>query len=295
MTAAVTSDGGNKVFVFANDTAGEGFTATANNTLGDTYVDFEVTDGTATIGAVGARDGVYNAEGGCWYKAANFRLTYLGRELVLNEGETASFEDGFYTSVTLNRTVPEGKWCTIVFPFDIPDVGEWEVMKLIRSEVIKNVASMTFEGVSEVEAGVPYVVRQYLGSDVTQFSMTNIEVTSTLKPIAEGVVTFQPSYTVGTVPVGAFFLNNNTFYQAADATNTLKAFRGYFTVDESAAVNGLQFIIDGEETAIEGVNAETTEEIVAIYSLDGRRVESLVKGVNIVKLSNGKTRKVIVK
>ena len=295
LTAAVTSDGGNKVFVFANDTAGEGFTATANNTLGDTYVDFEVTDGTATIGAVGARDGVYNAEGGCWYKAANFRLTYLGRELVLNEGETASFEDGFYTSVTLNRTVPEGKWCTIVFPFDIPDVGEWEVMKLIRSEVIKNVASMTFEGVSEVEAGVPYVVRQYLGSDVTQFSMTNIEVTSTLKPIAEGVVTFQPSYTVGTVPVGAFFLNNNTFYQAADATNTLKAFRGYFTVDESAAVNGLQFIIDGEETAIEGVNAETTEEIVAIYSLDGRRVESLVKGVNIVKLSNGKTRKVIVK
>lgn len=295
LTAAVTSDGGNKVFVFANYTAGEGFTATANNTMGDTYVDFEVTDGTAEIGVVGARDGVFNIEGGCWYKAANFRLTYLGRELVLNDGVTASFEDGFYTSVTLNRTVPEGKWCTIVFPFDIPDVGEWEVMKLISSEVIKNVASMTFEGVSEVEAGVPYVVRQYLGSDVTQFSMTNIEVTSTLKPIAEGVVTFQPSYTVGTVPVGAFFLNNNTFYQAADATNTLKAFRGYFTVAGAANVNALQFIIDGEETAIEGVNAETTEEIVAIYSLDGRRVESLVKGVNIVKLSNGKTRKVIVK
>ena len=295
LTVAVASDAGNKIFAVGNDTAGSGATAISSSEMTDATVEFEVTNGTATIGAVGARDGVYNAEGGCWYKAANFRLTYLGRELELNEGETASFEDGFYTSVTLNRTVPEGKWCTIVFPFDIPDVGEWEVMKLIRSEVINNVASMTFEGVSEVEAGVPYVVRQYLGSDVTQFSMTNIEVTSTLKPIAEGVVTFQPSYTVGTVPVGAYFLNNNTFYQAANDKNTLKAFRGYFTVDESAPVNGLKFIIDGEETAIEGVNAETTEEIVAIYSLDGRRVESLVKGVNIVKLSNGKTRKVIVK
>ena len=295
LTVAVASDAGNKIFAVGNDTAGSGATAISSSEMTDATVEFEVTNGTATIGAVGARDGVYNAEGGCWYKAANFRLTYLGRELVLNEGETASFEDGFYTSVTLNRTVPEGKWCTIVFPFDIPDVGEWEVMKLISSEVINNVASMTFEGVSEVEAGVPYVVRQYLGSDVTQFSMTNIEVTSTLKPIAEGVVTFQPSYTVGTVPVGAFFLNNNTFYQAANDKNTLKAFRGYFTVDESAPVNGLQFIIDGEVTAIEGVNAETTEDIVAIYSLDGRRVESLVKGVNIVKLSNGKTRKVIVK
>lgn len=295
LTVAVASDAGNKIFAVGNDTAGSGATAISSSEMTDATVEFEVTNGTATIGAVGARDGVYNAEGGCWYKAANFRLTYLGRELVLNDGVTASFEDGFYTSVTLNRTVPEGKWCTIVFPFDIPDVGEWEVMKLISSEVIKNVASMTFEGVSEVEAGVPYVVRQYLGSDVTQFSMTNIEVTSTLKPIAEGVVTFQPSYTVGTVPVGAFFLNNNTFYQAANDKNTLKAFRGYFTVDESAPVNGLQFIIDGEVTAIEGVNAETTEEIVAIYSLDGRRVESLVKGVNIVKLSNGKTRKVIVK
>ena len=295
LTVAVASDAGNKIFAVGNDTAGSGATAISSSEMTDATVEFEVTDGTATIGAVGARDGVYNAEGGCWYKAANFRLTYLGRELVLNEGETASFEDGFYTSVTLNRTVPEGKWCTIVFPFDIPDVGEWEVMKLIRSEVIKNVASMTFEGVSEVEAGVPYVVRQYLGSDVTQFSMTNIEVTSTLKPTAEGVVTFQPNYTVGTVPVGAFFLSNNTFYQAADDKNTLKAFRGYFTVDESADVNGLKFVIDGEETAIEGVNVETTEEIVAIYSLDGRRVESFVKGVNIVKLSNGKTHKVIVK
>lgn len=285
LTAMVASDSGNNIKLTANGVSTTIPTNTANSLAVYPTVECEVTDGTMNIEVVGVNN--------IWYKADDFRLTYLGRELVLNEGEAASFDDGWYTKVTLNRTVKANTWSTIVFPFAIPEVGDWEVMKLSGATQKGNVMSMTFDKQTAVEAGVPYVVRHTGGTTV--FEMANVDVTATLKPTTVSSVTFTPTYTPGTVPKGSFFLNNNTFYQAANDKNTLKAFRGYFTVDESAPVNGLQFIIDGEVTAIEGVNAETTEEIVAIYSLDGRRVESLVKGVNIVKLSNGKTRKVIVK
>lgn len=49
------------------------------------------------------------------------------------------------------------------------------------------------------------------------------------------------------------------------------------------------------ETSINDVTTEGTATIVAIYSLDGRRIESLQRGVNIVKMSDGKTKKVIVR
>ena len=75
----------------------------------------------------------------------------------------------------------------------------------------------------------------------------------------------------------------------------MKAFRGYFEATGGAGVNVLNFTFDGEETAINGVEADSDAMIVAIYSLDGRRIESMQRGVNIVKLSDGKTKKVIVK
>jgi len=48
-------------------------------------------------------------------------------------------------------------------------------------------------------------------------------------------------------------------------------------------------------TAIETVNAEGVgnAEITAIYDLNGRRRDTLQPGVNIVKMSDGTTRKVI--
>ena len=40
-------------------------------------------------------------------------------------------------------------------------------------------------------------------------------------------------------------------------------------------------------------NAETT--VVAIYTIEGKKVTELQRGLNIVKMANGKVRKVLVK
>ena len=55
------------------------------------------------------------------------------------------------------------------------------------------------------------------------------------------------------------------------------------------------FFIDNDMTGIEAVTTESVSnaEITDIYDLNGRRRDALQPGVNIVKMSDGTTRKVI--
>ena len=81
----------------------------------------------------------------------------------------------------------------------------------------------------------------------------------------------------------------------------MKAGKNTFTLTN---IGGKDFKIDqvtftpSEETvAIEDILAQEDEHtaVSAMYSLSGMRIQSLQKGVNIIRLSNGKTRKVMIK
>ena len=295
LTVAVTSYEGKTVYAFANGEAG-GVTATATDEMVEASVEFNVTDGTATIGAVGEKEGVFNQEAGCFYKADNFRLTFLNNDVTLNETDTVQkFTDGdWYTSVTLKRNVKANTWSTFVVPFNMEIPAGWEVKELTSANQKGNVVSATFSDAATIEAGTPYMVRTEVAWTGT--TVENTTLTSALNDVdGSGIVTFKGNYINGKVPTDAFFISDNKFYQAVDNSNTLKAFRGYFEATGGAGVNVLNFTFDGEETAINGVEADSDAMIVAIYSLDGRRIESMQRGVNIVKLSDGKTKKVIVK
>lgn len=61
-----------------------------------------------------------------------------------------------------------------------------------------------------------------------------------------------------------------------------------------AILNADEAEIAPYSTGIEGVGADAEVKEVARYTVDGRKVDAPVKGVNIVKLSNGKTLKVVV-
>ena len=242
---------------------------------------------------MGAREGAFNEAGGSWYKADHFRLTYLGADLTLNEDEEMDCEEGKYHQVTLNRPVKANTWSTFVAPFDIAEIGDWEVMTLSAAKENNGIITLSFEKVTAVEAGVPYMVRHTEGTNA--FIVGNVNVMADLKPTTAGNVTFQPTYTPGKVPAGAYFISGNKFWKATDNTNNINAYRAYFAVNGGAEVNAISFDLDGMETNINDATTDGIATIVAIYSLDGRRIESMQRGVNIVKLSNGKTKKVIVK
>ena len=51
----------------------------------------------------------------------------------------------------------------------------------------------------------------------------------------------------------------------------------------------------GDYTPIEGIEENNVVAPVAIYNLAGSRVNNLTKGINIVKMSDGSVKKVLVK
>lgn len=287
LTAMVASDSGNNIQLTANGESTTVAAASAKSLAVFPSVTCEVTDGKLDIQVMGV-DNV-------WYKADDFRLTYLGRELTLNETDTSiSYEDGWYTSVVLNRNVKANTWNTFVVPFNMEIPSGWTVKELSSATQVGDVISMTFSDASSIEAGTPYMVKT--SSVWSSTTIENTDVTSVLNDVdGSGIVTFKGNYISRNVPTDAFFISGNKFYQAINENNTLKAFRGYFEATGAAGVNVLNFTFDDEVTGIDTTVADPTAEVIAIYSLDGRRIESLQRGVNIVKLSNGKTKKLIVK
>ena len=75
---AITAGNSPCLYLTANGEHSEVFSSTSSSVFAEGSMKFYVTDGTATIGAIGGNeDGSYTADGYYWYKADNFRLTFI--------------------------------------------------------------------------------------------------------------------------------------------------------------------------------------------------------------------------
>lgn len=297
LTADVASDGGNQVCVYAtgSQTVNGAASPENNATFVKATVEFEVTgNADVTIGAVGLREGEFNAEGGCWYKCDNFRLTYLGHEGTLSEGDGVTSDD-WYTSLVVTRTMKKDKWNTFVVPFDMAIPEGWEVKELTSSTMMGDVISLEFSDAETIEAGVAYMVR--VGSNVSSLPTTeNVQVNTTLINPSTDDIEFVGVYEAGNIPKGSFFISNNQFYQAADNSNRIKAFRAYLKpINGGTKARSLSYRFDGEEgtTSIEEATEEVT--VVGIYTPRGVRIDDMQQGINVLHMSNGTTMKIIIK
>ena len=303
MQVLVASDPNATIYLLANDTH-KAITITQEKTVfEDQYVKFEVTDGTATIGVVGGNtDGSYVAEGGYWwYKVDNFRLEYLGDDHLKLDHTATTMKalNETYKEVTLTRTIKPNIWNTFVVPFDIPsdDLEGWEVKELVRSEFNEENGNITlvFEDVEDgVKAGVPYMVRNTtITENIEEINLQNVAVNTTLKNVETDHVIFIGTYTSGNVPTYSYFISGNKYYRSVNTENPdrIKGFRAYIT-PKSAEANSISYRFGDEETtSIEEATGEAT--VVAIYNLQGVRINEMQKGINILRMSNGITIKVI--
>ena len=296
LTAMVATDADKSVTLTGNGTSTT-IAASTNGASSGVFPEVEctVSDGTLAITVKGADD--------VWYKCDDFHLTLLSPSvLVMNETDKVIAQiNDTYSKVTVNRTIKPNTWSTFVVPFDIPTdmLGGWEIKELTKTEMKDNgdITLVFGDAADGIKAGVPYMVRNTtMTENLTSLSMENVLVnTTSMNNPTKGEVTFVGTYTNGYVPKGAFFISNNTFYQAADNTNTLKAFRAYFTVAAGTNARALKFRIDGEEgtTAIDELDSEVT--VVGIYTLGGVRINDMQEGVNILQMSDSSVVKVVIK
>ena len=208
------------------------------------------------------------------------------------------------------RTINAGTtWGTLCLPFEVSlENQNFRAFKLLSADDATETVELE-EIETRIKAGTPVIIKMNEG--VTSFSFSE-----TYKAIAKDVQTsktdngnyqLQGLYTQKEFSKDA---DNNCYIvkgdklmnpaKLLDKTTTesvgSKPFRAYMVDNSSAPAAGARMFsisIGGSTTAIEQL--ETTADSKAeYYDLQGRRLQNLQKGVNIVK-RGGKTMKVIIK
>lgn len=224
-----------------------------------------------------------------WNTMQNAAIAHNGNtnnDAFTKNSATFSIVEAPEAEVTLNS---DGGYYTLMLPFaaELP-AG----MKAYTcAEVDGNVLTLT--EATSFAPNTPYIVVEGAG-DYT-FSGYGL---ATKDSYEGGLLT--GVYAKTKVPAGSYVLqgenDNVKFYLVSAEENmqpTLSPYRAYLTVPaESAGVKAFSF--GGETTGINAIEALQNGD-AEIYTINGTRVNSLQKGLNIVKMSNGKTQKVLVK
>ena len=231
--------------------------------------------------------------------------------LVLEDDKDfVAYEPFAAKAASYSRPVKEGTtWATLCLPFEVSlENQNFRAFKLLSADdVTETVELEEIEG--SIEAGTPVIIKMKDGATQLDFTVANKEIAKDVQTAetANGNYQLQGLYTQKTFSKDT---NNNCYIvkgaklmnpaKLLETTSTKfvgsKPFRAYMVDNSSAPAAGARMFsisVGGSTTAIEQL--ETTADSKAeYYDLQGRRLQDLQKGINIVK-RGGKTMKVIIK
>ena len=230
--------------------------------------------------------------------------------LVLDDDKDfVAYEPFAAKAASYNRTVEGTTWATLCLPFDVSLANQnFRAFKLLSAdEGTETVELEEIEG--SIEAGTPVIIKMKDGATKLNFTVADKEIAKDVQTAetADANYKLQGIYTKKEfskdtdnncyIVKGAKLMNPA---KLLDKTTTehvgSKPFRAYMVDNSSAPAAGARMFsisVGGSTTAIEQL--ETTADSKAeYYDLQGRRLQNLQKGINIVK-RGGKTMKVIIK
>ena len=184
---------------------------------------------------------------------------------------------------------------TLVLPYAVAALPEGcEAYQLTGVED----GRVTGEPLQAIGANSPVLL---VGEGDCAFEAGNVVVAATPAEASLGALT--GVYARITAPRGSYVLQNQpevagvAFYHVESDAVRVNPFTAYLTdaVANAANQNALAIDLNGGVTAVDGVEAAADATVVAIYDLSGRQLDRMAKGVNVVKLSDGTVKKVIVK
>ncbi|WOG04736.1 BspA family leucine-rich repeat surface protein [Segatella copri] len=230
--------------------------------------------------------------------------------LVLDDDKDfVAYEPFAAKAASYSRTVEGTTWATLCLPFEVSlENQNFRAFKLLSADDVTETVELE-EIKTSIAAGTPVIIKMKDGATKLNFTVANMEIANEVKTAetANGNYQLQGIYTQKMFSQDA---DNNCYIvkgdklmnpaKLLDKTTTehvgSKPFRAYMVDNSSAPVAGARMFsisVGGSTTAIEQL--ETTADSKAeYYDLQGRRLQDLQKGINIVK-RGGKTMKVIIK
>ena len=231
--------------------------------------------------------------------------------LVLDDDKDfVAYEPFAAKAASYSRTINAGTtWGTLCLPFEVSLDGQnFRAFKLLSAD--EGTETVELEEIkTNIEAGTPVIIKMKDGATKLSISEADKEIANEVKT-AE---TANANYKLQGLYTQKMFskdTDNNCYIvkgdklmnpaKLLDKTTTehvgSKPFRAYMVDNSSAPAAGARMFsisVGGSTTAIEQL--ETTADSKAeYYDLQGRRLQDLQKGINIVK-RGGKTMKVIIK
>ena len=237
--------------------------------------------------------------------------TLATENLVLDDDKDfVAYEPFAAKAASYNRTMNAGTtWATLCLPFEVSlDNQNFRAFKLLSADDVTGTVELEeIEG--SIAAGTPVIIKMKDGATKLNFTVADKEIAKDVQTAesANGNYQLQGLYTQKVFSKNA---DNNCYIvkgaklmnpaKLLDKTTTehvgSKPFRAYMVDNSSAPAAGARMFsisVGGSTTAIEQL--ETTADSKAeYYDLQGRRLQDLQKGINIVK-RGGKTMKVIIK
>lgn len=230
--------------------------------------------------------------------------------LVLDDDKDfVAYEPFAAKAASYNRTMKEGTtWATLCLPFEVSLADKnFRAFKLLSADdVTETVELEEIEG--SIAAGTPVIIKMNDGATKLDFTEVDKEIAKDVQTAetANGNYQLQDIYTKKEFSKDT---DNNCYIVKGDklmnpakllGTSTKsvgsKPFRAYMVDNSSAPAAGARMFsisVGGSTTAIEQLES-TADSKAEYYDLQGRRLQNLQKGVNIVK-RGGKTMKVIIK
>ena len=231
--------------------------------------------------------------------------------LTLNDDKDfVAYEPFAAKAASYSRTINAGtKWATLCLPFEVSLANQnFRAFKLLSAD--EGTETVELEEIERsIAAGTPVIIK--MKDEATELNFT--EADKTITKDVQTAETADANYKLQGIYTQKVFskdTDNNCYIVKGDklmnpaklldktATESVgsKPFRAYMVDNSSAPAAGARMFsisVGGSTTAIEQL--ETTADSKAeYYDLQGRRLQNLQKGVNIVK-RGGKTMKAIIK
>ena len=226
-----------------------------------------------------------------------------------DDKDFVAYEPFAAKAASYSRTVEGTTWATLCLPFEVSLANQnFRAFKLLSADNVTETVELE-EIETSIAAGTPVIIKMKDGATKLNFTEANKEIAKDVQTAetANGNYQLQGLYTQKMFSKdtdnNCYIVKGNKLMNPAkllENTNTTtvgsKPFRAYMADNSSAPAAGARMFsisVGGSTTAIEQL--ETTADSKAeYYDLQGRRLQDLQKGINIVK-RGGKTMKVIIK
>ena len=250
----------------------------------------------------------YNANN---IKTVNLQSLPEGISGSLGYNEKAvSLSDDSYISDQASGTVNEisytrkmsSDWGTLVLPYSLTLTGE-ESYRLYAIDKIDGNELVLSRIEGTVAAGTPCVVKRNGTETDLTFGANDAELNMAISDQNVGGMTFHGTYTTKEVNSG-YVISKDCFWNVAElmSSNHVKGakvspFRAWLDGNAASGPARLAMRIDGSTT---GINTPDALDVLndaeaEYYDLSGKRLHEPQKGVNIVRMKSGKTKKIIIK